>query len=377
MRRSGAEAIVSDYIVNDYFERLKRALAPLPRSRRNQLLEDLREHVTLARAGLSEESVPSVWEILQHLGAPEDIAAEALATAQWPVSRPSPGQWRPSPGQWRPSHGQWPLALGPVTWRPVSWRPVTWRPVTWRPVTWRPVTWRRALAMAAAVAVVAAGGTLAGILAGRGALPASVRTDAATVPALRPDCSPVTDAATSGGPAAWLTRWAAAEVASGTVAGHNWSLWSAAGQSGADGLEDGVLVIDGRAYGLCPGSLNPAELELADVGPAGVVYGIIGYPGPARVELYESAPGTFDRGIRLPAPSVTVVRGVSFFIGALPRSACDYPALELNSTSPGVSAESNLSFGACTAGRLVPITVSQGNWQLPPGQFTVGSGESQ
>jgi uncharacterized membrane protein len=61
MRRSGAEAVVSDYIVSDYFGRLKRALAPLPRSRRNQLLEDLREHVTLARAGLSEESVPSVW----------------------------------------------------------------------------------------------------------------------------------------------------------------------------------------------------------------------------------------------------------------------------------------------------------------------------
>jgi hypothetical protein len=354
MRRSGAEAIVSDYIVSDYFGRLKRALAPLPRSRRNQLLEDLREHVTLARAGLSEESVPSVWEILQHLGAPEDIAAEALATAQWPASRPAPGRWRPAPGHWRPAPGRLPPAPGPVIWRPV--------------------TWRRALAVAAAVAVVAAAGTLAGILAGRGTSPAPVRTDAATVPALRPDCSPVTDAATSGGPAAWLTRWAAAEVASGTVAGHNWSLWSAAGQPGADGLEDGVLVIDGRAYGLCPGSLNPAELELADVGPAGVVYGIVGYPGPARVELYESAPGTFDRGTRLPAPSVTVVHGVSFFIGALPESACDYPALELNSTSPGVSAESNLSFGSCTAGQLVPITVSQGNWQLPPGQFTVGSG---
>ena len=339
MRRSGAEAIVSDYIVSDYFERLKRALAPLPRSRRNQLLEDLREHVTLARAGLSEDSVPSVWEILQHLGAPEDIAAEALATVPWPARRPAPGHLPPAPG---------------------------------------PVTWRRTLALAAAVAavaVVAAGGTLAGILASSGASPASVRTDAATVPVLRPDCSPVTDAATSGGPAATLTRWAA-EVASGTVAGHNWSLWSAVGQSGANGLEDGGLVVDGRAYGLCPGSLNPAELELADVGPAGVVYGVIGYPGLARVELYESKPGTFDRGARLPAPSVTVVHGVSFFIGTLPEPACDYPALELNSTSPGVSAESNLSFGPCTAGRLVPITVSQGNWQLPPGQFTAGSGES-
>jgi hypothetical protein len=53
----------------------------------------------------------------------------------------------------------------------------------------------------------------------------------------------------------------------------------------------------------------------------------------------------------------------------LPQSACDYPSLELNSTSPGVSDEHNLGFGACTAGRLVPITASQGIWQLPPGQF--------
>jgi len=29
----------------------------------------------------------------------------------------------------------------------------------------------------------------------------------------------------------------------------------------------------------------------------------------------------------------------------------------------------NLGFGACKAGRLVPITASQGSWQLPPGHF--------
>jgi hypothetical protein len=36
MSSSGVEGIV-----NDYFARLRRALAPLPRSRRNQLLDDL------------------------------------------------------------------------------------------------------------------------------------------------------------------------------------------------------------------------------------------------------------------------------------------------------------------------------------------------
>jgi hypothetical protein len=159
------------------------------------------------------------------------------------------------------------------------------------------------------------------------------------------------------------------EVASGAVDGQAWSLWSAKGQSGALGIEDGGLVIDGRAYGLCPGYPNPAELQLLDIGPTGIVAGVVGYPGLAKVRLYQSTAGTFDMGKALPSPSVQVVQGVSFFIGALPASACDYPSLELNTTSPGVSAEHNLGFGACVAGQIVPITESQGIWQLPPGQF--------
>lgn len=112
-----------DVIVSDYFARLRQALAPLPRSRRNQLLDDLREHVTLARAGLSEESELSVREVLEHLGTPEDIAAEALAGS--PRSR---GLWRLKPG---------------------------------------PLTRRKALGLATAVVVLAAGSTLSAIVADR------------------------------------------------------------------------------------------------------------------------------------------------------------------------------------------------------------------
>jgi hypothetical protein len=137
-------------------------------------------------------------------------------------------------------------------------------------------------------------------------------------------------------------------------------------------MENGGLVLDGRAYGLCPGYPNPAELQLIDVGSNGVVAGVVGYPGLATVDLSESSPGTFDVGQALPSPSVRVVDGVSFFIGTLPKSACDYSSLELNTTSPGVSAQHNLGFGACVAGQLVPITESQGIWQLPPGHFQSG-----
>ena len=184
-------------------------------------------------------------------------------------------------------------------------------------------------------------------------------------------CSPTTSASSSGGPASALMS-NGTEVAQGTLDGESWSLWSANGQSGAQGIEDGGLVLGGRAYGLCPGYPNPAEMQLVDAGSQGVVVGVVGYPGLARVSLSESTAGTFDVGQTLPSPTVQQVDGVSFFIGTLPESACKYSSIELNTTSPGVSAEHNLGFGTCVANQLVPITESQGVWQLPPGQFQSG-----
>jgi hypothetical protein len=220
--------------------------------------------------------------------------------------------------------------------------------------------------LAAAAAVVAVVGSAVAVqhLSGTTGSASHAAKPAVSVPMPPNDistCSPATDAADSGGPAAALTS-RATQVASGVTGGIGWSLWSADGQSGATGLEDGGLVIGGRAYGLCPGYPNPAELELADIGGRALAFGVVGYPGLARVELYRSTVGTFDRGQLLAAPSVQVVHGVSFFIGTLPGSACSYRSLELNTTSPGVSAEHNLGFGSCTAGELVPITASQGEW---------------
>jgi hypothetical protein len=305
--KSGADDPVSDYLA-----RLKRALAPLPRSRRVQILDDVREHVIAAR----QPDGATVPEILERLGTPENIAAAALeGVPQQRIRR----QLR----------------------------------------THRPLVGATTVVMIVAAVVT-------GVLTSGGSQPVAARTTAAIVPDANSDCGP--QSATSSTPAAALTSHAT-EVASGAISGSAWSLWSAAGKNGATGLEDGGLVIGGRAYGLCPGYPNPAELELADIGSQGIVYGVVGYPGRAKVQLYKSTVGTFDRGTPLPAPGVQVVKGVSFFIGTLPGSACSYPALELNTTSPGESAEHNLGFGSCTAGNLVPITASQGIWQLPPGQF--------
>jgi hypothetical protein len=154
----------------------------------------------------------------------------------------------------------------------------------------------------------------------------------------------------------------------------SWNIVGAKGESGANAIENGALVIGGRAYGLCPGYPNPAELELIDTGSSGIAVGVVGYPGKATVDIAESTAGTFDAGSPLPSPEVQVVQGVSFFIGVLPASACDYPSLELNTTSPGFSAQHNLGFGTCTSNQIVPIAESQGVWQLPPGQFQSGFG---
>jgi hypothetical protein len=196
------------------------------------------------------------------------------------------------------------------------------------------------------------GGPSAG--AGSGANSVNVPNDTST-------CSPTTNPSSSGGPPSAMTS-TGTEIANGTVQGQAWTLWSAKGQSGANGIENGDLVLGGRAYGLCPGYPNPAELQLIDAGSNGLVVGVVGYPGLAKIALSESSAGTFDVGQALPPPSVQIVDGVSFFIGTLPESACNYSSLELNITSPGVSAEHNLGFGTCVANELVPITESQGIW---------------
>jgi hypothetical protein len=200
-------------------------------------------------------------------------------------------------------------------------------------------------------------------------------------------CAPTTDAATSGGTPDALMR-TATEVASGTVEGKAWSLWSADGQSGAAGLEDGGVIFNGHEYGLCPGYPNPSESEMIDTGGDGVFYGVVNYPGLAQVQVSTGAINSFAAGGVLLSPHVTVVNGVSFYIGALPASACSYSYFEINTTSPSYSTQHNIGFGengvgqgysitndpgnvgACVSGKLDPLSYSEGVWQLPPGQLT-------
>ena len=76
---------------------------------------------------------------------------------------------------------------------------------------------------------------------------------------------------------------------------------------------------------------------MIDTGGDAVIYGVVNYPGLATVDIGTGSQG-FTMGTPLPSPHVAVVNGVSFYIGTLPKSACDYSYLVIDTTSPSASA---------------------------------------
>ncbi len=66
-----------DYLVDSYLGAVAQACADLSPRRREDLLTDLREHITTARAELEPETEAGVRTILDRLGDPASIAAEA------------------------------------------------------------------------------------------------------------------------------------------------------------------------------------------------------------------------------------------------------------------------------------------------------------
>jgi hypothetical protein len=63
--------------VRDYLAAVERALADLPRERREGIVADLREHVDAALAEAGDAGEAYVRTVLDRLGSPADIAAEA------------------------------------------------------------------------------------------------------------------------------------------------------------------------------------------------------------------------------------------------------------------------------------------------------------
>jgi len=77
----------TDRIVADYLERLEACLHGLPAERRGELLDEIRAHISEARTTLDPDDEVGLRAILDAVGDPEAIAAEALGAA--PIKAPA------------------------------------------------------------------------------------------------------------------------------------------------------------------------------------------------------------------------------------------------------------------------------------------------
>jgi uncharacterized membrane protein len=66
-----------DAICADYLERLRGSLGSLSAEDRRQILDQVSEHISSARAALPQQTEAAVREILERLGTPQEIAASA------------------------------------------------------------------------------------------------------------------------------------------------------------------------------------------------------------------------------------------------------------------------------------------------------------
>ena len=363
---------VANAILNQYFRRLEQALSLLPAERRDQIVEDLRAHVEDALRSEPDRSEATVLAVLDRVGDPDDIAQEALTDASDRDAVRAPAAGRGA-------------AVGTASGNSVAVAP-------------RKAALRLRLLVPAALAVAA---VVVAIVALTGGFSAPAPSRATADPGGGPPvtktgwvpsgdisggggvdsfrCSPQT---VTGSESTATLEADATRVGSGSTDGHSWSVWSKKGVKGGPGLEEGGVIIDGVAHGLCAGFPNPAEMELLDPSGGGdaIAYGVVGYPGAAKVAIYASTAGSLEAGKLVGSTTSQVANGVGFFITRLSQSGCGLSALELNTASASYAAEHNFGFASshCSAGQLVPISDSDGVWQLPrndfPNHFGSGGG---
>jgi hypothetical protein len=66
-----------DTLIDRYLKDLEAELGELPTNRRREILDEVGEHISAARAALDAESEAAIRGVLERLGDPADIAAEA------------------------------------------------------------------------------------------------------------------------------------------------------------------------------------------------------------------------------------------------------------------------------------------------------------
>jgi HAAS len=80
----------ADQIIDGYLKRLDSELSSFPSSRRKELTGQIAEHIAQARQELPEETDADLLTILDRLGEPDEIAAEARANLNITTSKAGP-----------------------------------------------------------------------------------------------------------------------------------------------------------------------------------------------------------------------------------------------------------------------------------------------
>lgn len=89
-----------DQLIERYLRRLADAATPLPAAQRDDLLGDIREHITVALEDEGQRNETAVRSVLARLGRPEDIVAAAAAGRPAPQPTAPDGSTRGGPLEW-------------------------------------------------------------------------------------------------------------------------------------------------------------------------------------------------------------------------------------------------------------------------------------
>lgn len=76
---------LADRLVTDYLERLDAALTGVPPDRRNEIVGEIRSHIQEQRASLQDETDTDVYNLLERVGEPYELAAAARSESSAPA----------------------------------------------------------------------------------------------------------------------------------------------------------------------------------------------------------------------------------------------------------------------------------------------------
>ncbi|MDA8056569.1 MAG: hypothetical protein M0032_01140 [Actinomycetota bacterium] len=113
----------ADQLIAQYLATLDRALGALPRARRRQIVGEISRHIAESRSDLDHESPAAIKALLERVGEPRTIAAEAGAYE----SETPPSRWTDRLAPWLLLLGGFIFGIGWIVGVVLLWASSTWR----------------------------------------------------------------------------------------------------------------------------------------------------------------------------------------------------------------------------------------------------------